>query len=90
MHGIHHSVVQRETDSNYSILFSCWDRLHGTVRLGVPQDAVNIGVPAFRDPHELTFSRLMALPFAPERPWQLPDGTVPQRTGTGDAQQLLP
>jgi sterol desaturase/sphingolipid hydroxylase (fatty acid hydroxylase superfamily) len=90
MHGIHHSVVQRETDSNYSILFSWWDRLHGTVRLGVPQDAVNIGVPAFRDPHELTFSRLMALPFAPERPWQLPDGSVPERTGSSDAQRLLP
>ena len=25
MHGIHHSVVRQETDSNYSVIFSWWD-----------------------------------------------------------------
>lgn len=32
MHGIHHSIVERETNANWSVLFSWWDRLHGTAR----------------------------------------------------------
>jgi sterol desaturase/sphingolipid hydroxylase (fatty acid hydroxylase superfamily) len=90
MHGIHHSVVQRETDSNYSILFSFWDRLHRTVRLDVPQSAINIGVPAYRDPEELTFRKLMVLPFTEARPWRLPGGKVPHRPQHEDVRQLLP
>src|SRR5205814_832405 len=27
MHGIHHSIVERETNSNWSTIFSWWDRL---------------------------------------------------------------
>ena len=69
MHGIHHSVVRRETDSNYSNLFSFWDRLHRTARLDVPQDAVTVGVPAYRDPLELTFVGLLLMPFRRQRPW---------------------
>jgi sterol desaturase/sphingolipid hydroxylase (fatty acid hydroxylase superfamily) len=30
MHKVHHSRDQRETDSNYSNMFSFWDRLFGT------------------------------------------------------------
>ena len=30
MHKVHHSRHQRETDSNYSNIFSVWDRLFGT------------------------------------------------------------
>ena len=32
MHRIHHSNVQRETDSNYGSVFSWWDRLFGTYK----------------------------------------------------------
>lgn len=32
MHGIHHSVATRELQSNWSVLFSLWDRLHQTHR----------------------------------------------------------
>jgi sterol desaturase/sphingolipid hydroxylase (fatty acid hydroxylase superfamily) len=46
MHGIHHSDVQNETDSNWSSLFPWWDRLHGTLRLDIPQDEITIGLPA--------------------------------------------
>lgn len=45
LHGIHHSVVRSETDSNFSTIFSVWDRLHGTYRDDVPQDAIVIGAP---------------------------------------------
>lgn len=46
MHGIHHSDVQEETDSNWSSLFPWWDWLHGTLRLDVPQEQITIGLPA--------------------------------------------
>lgn len=45
MHGIHHSRVPEETDSNWSSGLTLWDRLHGTLRLDVPQEAITIGLP---------------------------------------------
>jgi sterol desaturase/sphingolipid hydroxylase (fatty acid hydroxylase superfamily) len=81
MHGIHHSIVERETNSNWSVLFSWWDRLHRTLRLDLPQEAIVIGVPAYRDPCELTFFFLLLMPFQKQRPtWLLPDGTSPDRS----------
>jgi sterol desaturase/sphingolipid hydroxylase (fatty acid hydroxylase superfamily) len=75
MHGIHHSAVQEETDSNWSSGLSVWDRLHGTLRLDVPQEEITIGVPAYRDPAEVTLPKIVALPFGEQRPaWELPEG----------------
>lgn len=78
-HGIHHSQVQRETDSNFGVVLSLWDHLHRTLRLNVPQAGVTIGVPAYPDPAAQTVPRLLALPLAPLRPWARPDGSVPTR-----------
>lgn len=33
LHKVHHSIVRAESDSNYSSLFSWWDRLFRTLRL---------------------------------------------------------
>ena len=79
-HGIHHSMVREETDSNWSSLLNVWDRLHGTLRLDVPQEAIDIGVPAFARPDDVRFLRLLCIPFE-EVPdyWRLPDGTRPMR-----------
>jgi sterol desaturase/sphingolipid hydroxylase (fatty acid hydroxylase superfamily) len=63
MHGIHHSIVERETNSNWSSGLTIWDRLHGTLRLDVPQDAITIGVPAYRAPEEVRLSSLLMMPF---------------------------
>ncbi|MEP6809923.1 MAG: sterol desaturase family protein [Chthoniobacterales bacterium] len=79
MHGTHHSIVQGETNSNWGTVFCWWDRFHRTIRLDVPQDALTIGVAAYRDESELTFWKLFLLPFRKPRPWQLPDGSVPER-----------
>lgn len=80
MHGIHHSVVKRETDSNWSTIFSFFDRLHGTLRLNVPQDAITIGVPAYRDDAELTFGKSLALPFRRDLfTWTRPLQPAPER-----------
>jgi sterol desaturase/sphingolipid hydroxylase (fatty acid hydroxylase superfamily) len=68
MHGIHHSVVKEETDSNWSSGLTLWDRLHGTLRLDVAQDEIEIGVPAYQDPREVGLTSMLALPFGEERP----------------------
>lgn len=70
MHGIHHSMVKRETDSNFSIVFSFWDRIHKTVRLNVPQNEIVIGVPVYSNANELTIWNLLKLPFTKIREWK--------------------
>ena len=79
MHGIHHSIVQRETNSNWGTIFCWWDILHRTLRRDIPQDAITIGVAGYRDESELTLAKLFVLPFRAQRPWRLPDGHVPER-----------
>lgn len=79
MHGIHHSIVQRETNSNWGTIFCWWDFLHRTLRRDIPQDAITIGVAAYRDETELTLGKLFVLPFQSQRAWKLPDGKVPER-----------
>ena len=80
MHGIHHSMIRAETDANWSTIFAFPDYVHRTRRLNVPQQAVTIGVPAYRDPQELTFAKIMAMPFGKQRPtWQLPEDGSPER-----------
>jgi sterol desaturase/sphingolipid hydroxylase (fatty acid hydroxylase superfamily) len=80
MHGIHHSAVREETNSNWSSGLSLWDRLHGTLRLNVPQGEVLIGVPAYREPEEVGLLEVVRLPFARQRPtWLLPGDGEPSR-----------
>lgn len=66
MHGIHHSDYRDETDSNWSSLFSCWDSLHGTLRLNVPQDEVCIGVPAYQNRDDVVLPTILVMPFGPQ------------------------
>lgn len=44
MHGIHHSVVKAERESNWSSGISIWDRLHRTFRASPAPRAIRIGV----------------------------------------------
>jgi sterol desaturase/sphingolipid hydroxylase (fatty acid hydroxylase superfamily) len=71
MHGIHHSQVREETNSNYSVIFPWWDQLHRTLRLNVPQPAVTIGVPAYTDPADNQLTHVLKLPFQPQRDYWL-------------------
>lgn len=80
MHGIHHSIVQRETNSNWGTVFRWWDQMHRTLRIDIPQNAITIGVAAYREEGELTFGKLFVLPFRKQRAWCLPDGAVPERS----------
>jgi len=86
MHGIHHSQVRDETNSNYSVVFSWWDRLHRTLGLNVPQSAIVIGIPAYSKPEDNSVSNALLLPFRPQRHyWHRPDGTPVQRDPTSMA-----
>ena len=81
MHEIHHSIIREETNSNWSSGLTVWDRLHGTLRLDLPETAIDIGVPAYRDPREVSIVNLVEMPFREQRPsWEFPDGTRPDRT----------
>ena len=70
MHGIHHSMIKKETDSNYSVIFSFWDRIHKTVRLNIHQNEIVTGVPSYADERELTIGALLRMPFTKIRKWK--------------------
>src|SRR5438067_6578831 len=63
MHGIHHSIVPGEVNSNFGTLLTAWDRLHRTFVHGVPQGRIVIGLAEYRDPDRLGLLRSLALPF---------------------------
>jgi sterol desaturase/sphingolipid hydroxylase (fatty acid hydroxylase superfamily) len=90
MHAIHHSIVERETNANWSVVFSWWDRLHGTLRLDVAQDALVIGLPAYRAAPALTFGKLLVMPFRRHDGWwRLPNGDQPDRPPRGAPTRLV-
>ena len=80
MHGIHHSTRVDETNANFSSLLSCWDRLHRSLRLDVPQSAVTIGVTGFSEPEDVTLERSLMLPFREDSRLLTPVSEVLRRT----------
>jgi sterol desaturase/sphingolipid hydroxylase (fatty acid hydroxylase superfamily) len=88
-HGIHHSMVREQTQSNFGVVLMLWDALHRTRRLNVPQQSVTIGVPAYPHAATQTVAHLLALPLAPLEPWARPDGSVPRpATAVGPPAEL--
>ena len=80
MHGIHHSEVRRENNSNFSVVFPWWDRLHRTLRLNVPQSQIVIGIPAYPRPADNEPGRALLMPVRRQRDyWRRPDGTSAER-----------
>lgn len=87
MHGIHHSQVQRETNSNYGVVFPWWDRLHRTLVLNVPQAVLTIGVPAYSLPEDNRVWPALSAPFRRQRDyWRTPDGLTVSREGDVEAE----
>jgi sterol desaturase/sphingolipid hydroxylase (fatty acid hydroxylase superfamily) len=88
MHGIHHSALRRETESNWSSGLSAWDWLHRTLRLNVPQLEITIGVPGFRSTDAVGLAKMLALPF--DAGVSLADpGATRERTDSGESPTLL-
>ena len=63
LHGVHHSTVRAERDSNFSSGLTAWDFLHGTVRMDVPQERITIGVPPFDEKRDVTLGKTLLAPF---------------------------
>lgn len=80
MHGIHHSQFRRETDSNYSVVFSFWDRIHRTLNLRVPQEQITIGVPGYSEPTDNRIWFSLTAPFRRQRQYW-PDSMLARNDG---------
>ena len=65
MHRVYHSVIIRESNSNYGFNLSFWDRLFGTymVQPFKGHEEVVISLSQFRDYRRLTLPWLLILPF---------------------------
>jgi sterol desaturase/sphingolipid hydroxylase (fatty acid hydroxylase superfamily) len=65
MHRVHHSVLTRETNSNFGFNLPWWDRLFGTYRAqpAAGHETMTIGIEQFRDPRELGLDRMLVQPF---------------------------
>ena len=83
MHGIHHSQIKQQTDSNYSVVFSIWDRLHHTLQLNINQNFIKIGVPSYQDKKEMTPYFLWKLPYTRIRHWHKSESTQNDNISTG-------
>ncbi|MDV7338736.1 sterol desaturase family protein [Terasakiella sp. A23] len=65
MHRVHHSSIQRETDSNYGFNISLWDRICRTY-VAQPEkghDDMTIGLDYFRDNSQLRLDQMLLQPF---------------------------
>jgi sterol desaturase/sphingolipid hydroxylase (fatty acid hydroxylase superfamily) len=63
MHRVHHSCLQPETDSNFSSIFSLWDRLAHTLRLRADASTIEFGLSEFDDPQWQTLWGMLKTPF---------------------------
>jgi sterol desaturase/sphingolipid hydroxylase (fatty acid hydroxylase superfamily) len=65
MHRVHHSIVVRETNSNFGFNLPWWDRLFGTYRdqPAAGHETMTIGIEQFREPAEQRLDRMLTQPF---------------------------
>lgn len=79
MHRVHHSWIQKETDSNFGFGLSIWDRLFGTYRAqpAAGHDDMTIGIDIFRTEKDLYLHQLLIQPFRSPKA----DGTEAETNG---------
>ncbi|MGB3739216.1 MAG: sterol desaturase family protein [Pontixanthobacter sp.] len=65
MHGIHHSRIRSQRDSNYTSGLSIWDRLHGTFRSTPPPERIVIGVAERATRDDMPIGPALTAPFHP-------------------------
>ena len=66
IHRVHHSRLRSETDSNYSSVFSFWDRIAGTFRLRQDGQPVKFGLDEYDGEAWQTIRGLLIAPFVPD------------------------
>lgn len=65
MHRVHHSILPRETNSNFGFNLPYWDRLFGTYRdqPGLGHEGITIGLDTFRETSDLHLHKMLVQPF---------------------------
>lgn len=65
MHRVHHSIVPRETHSNFGFNLAWWDRLFRTYRAQpeAGHEAMTLGIPQFRSLRALRLDQMLLQPF---------------------------
>lgn len=65
MHRVHHSIVPRETNSNFGFNLPWWDFLFRTYRAqpAAGHDAMTIGIAQFRERRDLWLDRMLVQPL---------------------------
>lgn len=66
MHTVHHSQIRDEADSNYSVIFSWWDRLNGSF-LELSESVIAIGVPGYANNEDNQLTKAVQAPFQKQR-----------------------
>ena len=67
MHWVHHSDYQPETDSNYSSIFSFWDRAFGSFRLRPDPREIRLGLEDLDGAEWGTLRGMLLMPFRRRR-----------------------
>lgn len=81
MHYVHHSRLQPETDSNYTSLFSIWDRMFGSFRLRDKPAEIALGLDHYQEREWRQLPGLLAAPFK---------NAADRESGTPNARPTLP
>jgi sterol desaturase/sphingolipid hydroxylase (fatty acid hydroxylase superfamily) len=63
IHKVHHSRFQPETDSNYSSVFSLWDRLFRTLKLRADPATIRFGLDGFDGLNRQTIAGMLKTPL---------------------------
>jgi sterol desaturase/sphingolipid hydroxylase (fatty acid hydroxylase superfamily) len=65
MHRVHHSVIRRETDSNFGFNLPWWDHMFSTYRdqPAAGHLGMTIGIGQFQSARELLLDRMLTQPF---------------------------
>jgi len=92
MHLLHHSTWERETDSNYAVVLSLWDRLFGSYRWRDDLAGVDVGIEGYGAEDTATLRGMLrtGLQKAHRSPGRSPDpGSLPRELRKRDRRRAL-
>ena len=72
VHAVHHSDLQRQTDSNYGSVLTVWDRIFGTYSDPEGVAVRHFGLAYFHRPADTGLARVLQQPFLYRRDLQYP------------------
>jgi len=83
-HAVHHSAQQVQTDSNYGIVLTVWDRLFGTYSDPNKAKVSRLGLEYFRQPKDAALAQVLMQPLSFSR------GVADLASASGSGSTLIP